>query len=51
MDICILEEGKLLGVDDLEIKGFLVGYPDGGIVEDLPWEEHGLWWFSGGHIA
>ena len=33
-----------MGDDDISIKGFLGGYPDGGLVEDLPWEVHGLQW-------
>ena len=51
MDICVIEEGKRLVVDDILIKGFLGGYLDVVLVEDLPWEDHVLWWVLGGPIS
>ena len=44
MDVCVIEEGKRLVDDDILIKGFLGGYLDIVLVEDLPWEDHVLWW-------
>ena len=37
---------ELMGVDELTLKSNLVVYPDGGLVEDLPWKDHGLGWVS-----
>ena len=42
VEVWILKEGGRLGVDELAFKSVLVGYPDGGIVEYLPWNYHGL---------
>ena len=36
------KKGKRLGVFELVFKSILVGYPDGGLVEDLPWGDHVL---------
>ena len=47
----VIEEGERLGVDDISIKGFLVGYLDVILVEDLPCVDLGLWWVLGGNIA
>ena len=51
VNVRIFKEGKRLFVDELELKTILVGYPDGGLVEYLPWKDHGLKWFSRGPIA
>ena len=48
--IIFIEEGQL-GVDEPAFKSILVGYPDGGLVEDLPWKDHGLRWVIRGPIT
>ena len=50
-EVFILKKGKRLDVVELVFKRILVGYPDGGLVEDLPWEYHGLWRVSRGAIS
>ena len=50
-EVCIFLKGERLSVGELVFKSILVGYPDGGLVEDLPWEDHVLWRFSRGDIT
>ena len=50
-EVCIFLKGKCLGVVELVFKIILVGYPNGGLVEDFPWEYHGLWRAIIGAIA
>ena len=47
----IFLKGGRLGVVELVFKSILVGYPDGCLVEDFPWEDHGLLRFSRGSIS
>ena len=35
-------KGGRLGVDEPAFKRIFVGYPYRGLVEELPWEDHGL---------
>ena len=42
-EVCIFLQGGRLDVVELVFKIVLVGYLDGGLVEDFPWEEHILW--------
>ena len=47
----IRKKGEQLGVVELVFKIILVRYPNGGLVEDFPWEYHGLWRAIIGAIA
>ena len=42
-EVCIFLKGERLGVVELVFKSILIGYLDGGLVEDFPWEDHSLW--------
>ena len=41
-EVCVFKKGKRVGVVEIVSKGILVRYPDGGLVEDFPWEDYGL---------
>ena len=51
VELFIFKESGQLGVGELAFKSVLVGYLDGDLMEDLPWNDHVLRWFSRGTIA
>ena len=42
-EVRIFKKGERLVVVELVYKSILVGYPDGGLVEGFPSDDHGLW--------